>query len=131
MSVVDPKGPAASTKPVTNPITKAVTKPVSKTVTKPTTNLVTKAQTQLVEGKGLLSKQDCFACHKPDVKVVGPSYQAIAQRYKSTDANVNKLAAKIIAGGMGNWGQVPMTPHAALSLSDAEKIVRYILSTGK
>ncbi|WP_240975436.1 DUF7133 domain-containing protein [Chitinophaga fulva] len=79
-------------------------------------------------GKLLLAKQDCNACHKPDIKLVGPSFKAIAQKYPHTEASVNKLANKVIAGGVGNWGQVPMTPHPALSVTDAQKIVRYILS---
>ncbi|WP_211092201.1 c-type cytochrome [Chitinophaga eiseniae] len=78
--------------------------------------------------KQLLAKLDCAACHRPDVKLVGPSYKAIAQKYKRSDINVNKLAGKVIAGGSGNWGTTPMIPHPALSTADARKIVRYILS---
>jgi cytochrome c551/c552/glucose/arabinose dehydrogenase len=89
---------------------------------------VKKPGQSFLEGKNLLSKQDCNACHKPDVKLVGPSYKSIAQKYKSNEANVSMLAAKVIAGGGGNWGQVPMTPHAAMSITDAKKIVRYVLS---
>ena len=83
----------------------------------------------VVEGKILLSRQDCHACHKPDVKLVGPSYKSILQKYGRSDASVNALAAKVITGGSGKWGQVPMTPHPALSVADARKIVRYILSS--
>ena len=96
----------------------------TKTTTKQTKKTIPVAN----DGKALLAKQDCAACHRPDVKLVGPSYKAIAQKYKNNDANINTLAAKVIAGGAGNWGQIPMTPHASLTTGDAKKIVRYILS---
>ena len=60
-------------------------------------------------------------------KVTGPAYDSVANRYKTTDANVQMLAEKIIKGGSGNWGNVAMTPHPALSEADAEQMVKYIL----
>ncbi|MCU7552538.1 c-type cytochrome [Chitinophagaceae bacterium LB-8] len=89
---------------------------------------VAKSKQLPMEGKALIAKQDCSACHRPDVKLVGPSYKSIAQKYKASDATVNMLAAKVMKGGAGNWGQIPMTPHTNLSAADAKKIVRYILS---
>jgi len=102
--------------------------PVVKPAVKPVVTPAKKPAPALLEGQNLLAKQDCNACHRPDMKLVGPAYKSIAQKYKSSEANISTLAAKVIAGGSGNWGQVPMTPHAALSTTDAKKIVRYILS---
>jgi len=62
-----------------------------------------------------------------DEKLTGPPYRDVANKYENTDANVKMLAEKIIKGGTGNWGTVPMTPHAALSEADAEQMVKYIL----
>jgi len=109
-------------KPATKPVTKPATKPATKSPP------LTKPQLALQEGKTLLAKQDCFACHKVDTKLVGPSYKSIAQKYKNNEANVSMLSTKVIAGGAGNWGPVAMTPHAKLTVSDSKKIVRYILS---
>ena len=79
------------------------------------------------KGLALVSTNDCLGCHKVSEKLTGPAYQDVANKYKNTDANVKMLAAKIISGGSGVWGDVPMTPHPALAEADAEQMVKYIL----
>ncbi|GAB4091116.1 c-type cytochrome [Flaviaesturariibacter terrae] len=79
-------------------------------------------------GKALIAKSDCLSCHKETEPMVGPAYNAIARRYAGREDAVPTLAAKIIRGGSGNWGQTPMTPHAGLSPDDADEMARYILS---
>ncbi len=79
------------------------------------------------KGLALVSTNDCLGCHKVSEKLTGPAYQDVANKYENTDANVKKLAAKIIAGGKGVWGDVAMTPHPALAEADAEQMVKYIL----
>lgn len=76
----------------------------------------------------LIANTDCSACHNKDMKTVGPSYMAIASQYENTLGNQEMLVEKIITGGAGNWGQIPMTPHPDLSREDATSIVSYILS---
>lgn len=78
------------------------------------------------EGLALIEGADCLGCHKIDSKLVGPSYQEIADRY--TEADLDQLAKKIIEGGKGSWGEVPMTPHSGMSEETAQKMVKYILS---
>ncbi|GEP89866.1 cytochrome c [Chitinophaga terrae (ex Kim and Jung 2007)] len=80
------------------------------------------------EGKVLISQSDCLACHKVDMKVVGPAYNDVAKKYPYSAANVSLLSTKIINGGAGNWGEVAMSPHPALAANDAKKMVAYILS---
>jgi cytochrome c len=82
-------------------------------------------------GEQLIAKADCIACHNKDTKIVGPAYVDIAAKYPLNEDNVNHLADKVIAGGTGVWGEVPMTPHASLSKDDAKTMVRYILSLKK
>ncbi len=79
-------------------------------------------------GKTLVEGSDCAACHNPETKTVGPAYQSMAERYEATPENRAMLAEKIIRGGAGNWGQVPMSPHPDLSQEDAEQMVEYIFS---
>ncbi|WP_092736483.1 c-type cytochrome [Riemerella columbipharyngis] len=81
------------------------------------------------EGLTLIEGADCLSCHKIDSKLVGPSYQEIANKY--TEADVDKLAEKVIAGGKGSWGEVPMTAHPGMSKETAQKMVKYILSLKK
>lgn len=81
------------------------------------------------EGLALIEGADCLGCHKIDSKLVGPSYQEIANKY--TDSDVDKLATKIIEGGKGVWGEIPMSPHAGMSKENAQKMVKYILTLKK
>ncbi|GEO04817.1 hypothetical protein AAE02nite_24810 [Adhaeribacter aerolatus] len=83
------------------------------------------------KGKTLISKSDCLACHKDDAKLVGPSYIDVANKYENTPKNIDFLVNKIIKGGAGSWGQIPMSPHPNLSATDAREMVNYILSLKK
>ena len=79
-------------------------------------------------GLQLIANSDCLTCHKIDEKLTGPSYRDVANKYASEGPEiVPKLADKIIKGGTGVWGEVPMLPHPAISQADAETMVRYIL----
>ncbi|MBE9602836.1 c-type cytochrome [Pedobacter sp. MC2016-24] len=80
------------------------------------------------EGEKLIAKSDCIGCHNKVQKVIGPAYVDIAKKYPLNDENVNHLADKIISGGKGVWGEVPMTPHANMSKEEAKEMVTYILS---
>src|SRR5258705_6684109 len=79
-------------------------------------------------GESLVKASDCKTCHHSTNKIIGPSHTDVAKKYEFTKANVEMLAQKIIKGGTGVWGQVPMSPHADLSQADAEKMARYVLS---
>ena len=80
------------------------------------------------KGLNLVAKSDCFGCHKITETNIGPAYNKIGQKYESTEANINMLAEKIQKGGSGNWGQVPMAAHAAVSKEDAVLMAKYVLS---
>lgn len=82
-------------------------------------------------GEVLIAKSDCIGCHNKVQKVIGPSYTDIAAKYTLNDETIELLSGKIIAGGKGVWGEVPMTPHANLSKDDAKEMVNYILSLKK
>ena len=79
------------------------------------------------KGVELIAKSDCLTCHKVSEKLTGPAYKDVAAKYANTDENINLLASKIIKGGTGVWGAIPMTPHATLSEADAKQMVKYIL----
>ncbi len=78
------------------------------------------------KGLELVAKNDCLTCHKVSEKNIGPAYKDVAAKYENTDANISMLVAKVIKGGQGVWGTVPMTPHPQLSEADAQQIIKYI-----
>jgi cytochrome c len=87
------------------------------------------------ESKGLelIGASDCTTCHRLHKEApgasIGPSYSEVAARYPhAADTTVDRLVNKVINGGSGVWGTVPMTPHAALPPSDVKEMVTYILS---
>ena len=88
-----------------------------------------KAAPSVVEqGKSLIANSNCLSCHKLDVKLIGPAFKDIAAKYPANEANYDQLSKKIIEGGSGKWGEVPMSPHPDIKPDDAKKMVKYILS---
>ena len=87
-------------------------------------------QAEYARGKMLMERSDCKACHAIDRQINGPSYQAVAERYRNDEFAVRNLSQKVIKGGAGNWGETVMSAHPQLSEEDAGEIVRWILSLG-
>lgn len=83
---------------------------------------------QTTSGEKLIDKSDCSSCHTKLETMIGPAYLEIAQKYKPTEKNINNLTTKIIKGGNGVWGTVPMAPHTTIKKEDAKKMVKYILA---
>lgn len=82
-----------------------------------------------LSGDQIIETLDCSGCHSVSERMVGPSYREIADKYSDQDTKM--LASKIIEGGSGVWGNVPMAAHPQVSKEDAEKMVGYILSLKK
>ena len=79
----------------------------------------------------LAKKYNCLACHQTDKKLVGPSYQDVAAKYKGQADAPDKLAAKVKAGGVGVWGQIPMPPNPTVPDADLKALVTWILGMSK
>ena len=77
-----------------------------------------------------MNKAGCLACHAKDKKLVGPSFQDIAAKYKGQDVTA-KLMDKVRKGGSGSFGPVPMAPNGADKINDADlkSAVELILKT--
>ena len=76
----------------------------------------------------LATSKNCMACHAVDKKMVGPSYKDVAAKYAGQKDAVDKLATKIIQGGSGVWGPVPMPANANVTEAEAKKLVAWVLS---
>lgn len=83
------------------------------------------------KGLALVGKNDCLTCHKINEASTGPAYKAVAAKYPNNPDVIDSLSNKVIKGGSGNWGVVPMTPHPNLSKDDAVAMVKYVLSLKK
>ena len=79
----------------------------------------------------LAKKYNCLACHQTDKKLVGPSYQDVAAKYKGQADAADKPVAKVKAGGVGVWGQVPMPPNPTVPDADLKALVTWILGMAK
>lgn len=79
----------------------------------------------------LANSKNCMACHAIEKKLVGPSYKDIATKYAGQADAVDKLSGKVIKGGAGAWGPVPMPANPQVSDADAKKLVAWILAGSK
>ncbi|MEZ4773714.1 MAG: PA14 domain-containing protein [Bacteroidia bacterium] len=79
-------------------------------------------------GFALIDQTDCKTCHDQKQNLTGPSYEAIAQKYKSNARTLKTLAQRVISGGTGVWGKNVMVAHPDLSQENAEKMVEWILA---
>ena len=76
----------------------------------------------------MAKKNACMACHAVDKKVVGPAYKEVAAKYKGDKTAADKLASKIIKGGSGAWGAIPMPANAQVNEAEAKKLAAWILT---
>lgn len=76
----------------------------------------------------LATSKNCMACHAVDKKLVGPAYKDVAAKYKGDKTAADKLVTKVMKGGSGVWGPVPMPANAQVNEADAKKLVAWILS---
>jgi cytochrome c len=78
--------------------------------------------------QALATAKNCMTCHAVDKKLVGPSYKEVAAKYAGQGGAVDKLAAKIVKGGSGVWGPVPMPANAQVNEAEAKKLAAWVLS---
>ena len=76
----------------------------------------------------LAKSKNCMACHAVDKKLVGPSYKDVAQKYGGDAKAVDALAVKIVKGGSGVWGAIPMPANPQVSEADAKKLAAWIMT---
>jgi cytochrome c len=79
------------------------------------------ADEALAKGKG------CTACHANDKKLIGPAYKDVAKKYKGDAKAPDLLATKIVKGGQGVWGPIPMPPNKVTD-DEAKKLAAWVLS---
>ncbi|WP_372524848.1 c-type cytochrome [Piscinibacter sp.] len=76
----------------------------------------------------LAQKKNCMACHAIDKKLVGPAYKEVAAKYAGQKDAVDKLTQKVLKGGSGVWGAVPMPANAQVTEAEARQLVQWVLT---
>jgi cytochrome c len=78
--------------------------------------------------QALANAKQCMSCHAIDKKLVGPAYKDVAAKYAGQPGAVDKLANKILKGGSGVWGPVPMPANAQVNEAEARKLAAWVLT---
>ena len=93
-----------------------------------TFSLVAVASAPAFANQELAQKKNCMACHAVDKKVVGPAYKDVAAKYAGQKDAADKLAQKIMKGGSGVWGPVPMPANTQVNEAEAKQLATWVLS---
>jgi len=80
------------------------------------------AQAELAKAK------NCMACHGIDNKIVGPAYKDVAKKYAGQKDAEDKLTQKVLKGGGGVWGAIPMPANSQVTEAEARQLVKWVLS---
>jgi cytochrome c len=78
--------------------------------------------------QALATKNNCMACHAVDKKLVGPAFKEIAKKYAGQKDAEAMLIAKVMKGGSGVWGAIPMPANTQLKEADAKTLVEWVLA---
>jgi len=76
----------------------------------------------------LAKAKNCMACHAVANKLVGPAYKDVAAKYAGQKGAEDKLVQKVIKGGSGVWGPVPMPANPQVSEAEARSLVQWVLA---
>lgn len=76
----------------------------------------------------LARSRNCMACHAIGNKVVGPAFKDVAKKYTGQKDAEDKLTQKVLKGGSGVWGAIPMPANAQVSEAEARTLVKWVLT---
>jgi cytochrome c len=79
-------------------------------------------------GMDLAKAKNCLACHAVSTKLVGPAYKDVAAKYAGQKDAEAKLATKVIKGGSGTWGAIPMPANPQVTEAEAKTLVKWVLA---
>jgi cytochrome c551/c552 len=101
---------------------------VSTNGTAGSTNSISVASSSATDGPSVAMKYGCLACHNVSIKIVGPAYKDIAEKYKADSAANEKISEQIHKGGSGKWGPVIMPPFPQVTPDETRILTAWILS---
>jgi cytochrome c len=86
------------------------------------------ASSSAMANADLAKAKNCMACHAVANKLVGPAYKDVAAKYAGQKDAEAKLVAKVLKGGSGAWGAVPMPANPQVSEAEAHTLVKWVLA---
>jgi cytochrome c len=86
------------------------------------------ALTPALASQELAQKKACMGCHGIDNKIVGPAYKDVAKKYKGQKGIEAQLVQKVLKGGKGAWGEIPMPANTQVNEAEAKQLVSWVLS---
>lgn len=86
------------------------------------------ASTQTHADQALASAKNCLSCHAVDKKLVGPAYKDVAAKYATDKTALAKLVGKVMQGGAGVWGTMPMPANPQVTEAEAKQLVTWVLA---
>ena len=89
--------------------------------------LLSLASASAMANADLAKAKNCMACHAVANKLVGPAYKDVAARYAGQKDAEDKLVAKVMNGGSGSWGAVPMPANSQVNKEEARTLVKWVL----
>lgn len=87
------------------------------------------ASTSAFAQADLAKAKNCMACHTVTNKLVGPAYKDVAEKYAGQKGAEDKLVQKVLKGGSGVWGPIPMPANPQVSEAEARQLVKWVLAT--
>jgi len=91
-------------------------------------SLVMLASGSAMANADLAKAKNCMACHSVDAKVVGPGYKDVAKKYAGDKTAEAKLVQKVMKGGSGSWGAIPMPANPQVTEAEAKTLVKWVLA---
>lgn len=79
-------------------------------------------------GADLAKAKNCMACHTVATKLVGPAYKDVAAKYAGQKDAEAKLVTKVMKGGSGTWGAIPMPANPQVNEAEAKTLVKWVLA---
>lgn len=79
-------------------------------------------------GSDLAKAKNCMACHAVATKLVGPAYKDVASKYAGQKDAEAKLVTKVMKGGSGTWGAIPMPANPQVNEAEAKTLVKWVLA---
>ncbi len=86
------------------------------------------ASSSAMASADLAKAKNCMACHAVASKLVGPAFKDVAAKYAGQKDGEAKLVGKVLKGGSGSWGAVPMPANPQVNEAEARTLVKWILA---